>query len=100
MVRALVFALLMMLSATGAWADRDSDCEQTRILDLKINGCSKLIKLNPNDAFAYYNRGLAYHRKGDKGQAIADLRKVLEIDPLLSTIVHQLPRGRPISCDS
>jgi len=81
MRRPLVFALVMMLGTTAAWADDIADCDQIKNLDLKIRGRSKLIKLNPNDATAYNNRGGAYYRKGDKEQAIADYRKVLEIDP-------------------
>ena len=42
---------------------------------------TKAIALDPNDANAYYNRGVAYEQKGDKDQAIADFRKVLEINP-------------------
>jgi len=82
MIRPFVFALALTLCATGVWADERDDCNQSRNLDLQIRGCSKLIKLNPNDATAYNNRGGAYYRKGDNEQAIADYRKVLEIDPL------------------
>ncbi len=39
------------------------------------------IAINPKLAQAYTNRGVAYYKKGDKEQAIADYRKVLEIDP-------------------
>jgi tetratricopeptide (TPR) repeat protein len=81
MRRPLVFALVMMLGTAAAWADDIADCDQIKNLDLKIRGCSKLIKLSPNDATAYNNRGGAYYRKGDKEQAIADFRKALEIDP-------------------
>ena len=49
--------------------------------DRAIADFDEAIKLNPNDANAYYNRGLAYKKKGDKEQAIADFRKALEIDP-------------------
>ena len=44
-------------------------------------GYDKYIELNPNDADAYFNRGLAYELKGDKEKAIADFRKALEIAP-------------------
>ena len=81
MRRPLVFALVMMLGTTAAWADDIADCDQIKNLDLKIRGRSKLIKLNPNDATAYNNRGGAYYRKGDKEQATANYRKALEIDP-------------------
>jgi len=41
----------------------------------------KAIALNPNDASFYSLRGDAYEEKGDIDRAIADFRKVLEIDP-------------------
>ncbi len=34
-----------------------------------------------NDAWAYYNRGLAYFEKGQYDQAISDYTKALEINP-------------------
>ena len=81
MLRAFVFALVMMLGTAAGWADDTADCDQTRNLDLKIRGCSKLIKLSPNDATAYTNRGVTYERKGEVDRTIADLQKALEIDP-------------------
>lgn len=42
-------------------------------------------ELDPNFAWAYYNRGLAYAGLGEKAEAIADFEKVntLTDDPLL-----------------
>jgi Flp pilus assembly protein TadD len=37
--------------------------------------------LDPQDAAAYYNRGLAYHEKGDLDRAIADFDQALALDP-------------------
>ena len=36
---------------------------------------NEAIRLNPNDAIAYYNRGLAKSDLGDKQGAIADFRE-------------------------
>ena len=86
MRRPLVFALVLALSATGAWGDRWSDCVQDKELDRKILACTQVIERGEgesreNRAAAYSNRGIAYRKKGDKEQAIADFRKALEIDP-------------------
>jgi len=87
MKRPLVFALVLALSATGAWADRYSDCSQLNDLDRTIRGCTQVIERGKQEsqnfrAFAYSSRGTAYKKKGDKEQAIADYRKALKIDLL------------------
>jgi tetratricopeptide (TPR) repeat protein len=42
------------------------------------------IRLDPNSAAAYNNRGIAYYAKGDYDQAIADCEAALRIDPILA----------------
>ena len=50
--------------------------------DKAIADLSKAIELNPKDAKAYYNRGLAYGKgKGQFDKAIADFTKAIELDP-------------------
>ena len=39
------------------------------------------IKLNPKDADTYGNRGNAYEKLGQRGKAIADFRKAIELRP-------------------
>ena len=46
-----------------------------------IEAYSRVIKLAPNSASAYSNRGVAYDIKGDTDQAIADLNKAIELKP-------------------
>ena len=48
----------------------------------------KAIDLNPQDAEAYYNRGLAYDELSNYNQAIKDYTKVIELDPQL---VSEIP---------
>jgi Flp pilus assembly protein TadD len=45
------------------------------------SGYNQAIRLDPNDASAYNNRGTAYHRKSDRSRACADWSKALELDP-------------------
>ena len=42
---------------------------------------AETIKLKPDFAEAYSNRGLAYDRKGEYDQAIADFNKAIELEP-------------------
>jgi tetratricopeptide (TPR) repeat protein len=86
MKRPLVFALALTLSATGAWADRYSDCDQTKDLDRSIRGCTQVIERGEqesrkNRAVAYNNRGLAYYKKGEHDRAIADFTESIALDP-------------------
>ena len=49
-------------------------------IDKKIELYTKAIELNPNYKMAYYNRGLAYRKKGDNDQAISNYNKAIELD--------------------
>jgi tetratricopeptide (TPR) repeat protein len=42
---------------------------------------TKALQVNPLDATAYNNRGLAWERKGNYDKAIADFTKAVEINP-------------------
>ncbi len=42
---------------------------------------TKAIELNPQDAIAYSNRGLAYFHKGDYDRAIAEYTRAIELNP-------------------
>ena len=50
-------------------------------MDRKIEEYSKAIALDPQDAVAYYNRGIAYYDKGDLDRAIADYDQAIALDP-------------------
>ena len=52
-----------------------------RQTDKAIEAYSHAIELNPNNVFAYNNRGLVYAKKGDYKRAIKDLNKAIELDP-------------------
>lgn len=49
-------------------------------LDAAIACFDEAIRLNPNDAAAYFNRGLAYLKKGDEDKAAADFKRAKELD--------------------
>lgn len=49
--------------------------------DRAIRDFTEAIRLNPQYAIAYYNRGLSYFRSGNYRRAIADYEEALQIDP-------------------
>ena len=50
-------------------------------IEIAIEAYSHAIELNPNNVFAYTNRGVAYHAKGDYTRAVADYTKAIELKP-------------------
>ena len=85
----------MLLPASSSSRRRRSSSDSDRVLDSSLTHASvdtqaaqadkdydraiacynRAIEIKPNYASAYYNRGLAYSAKGDKGRAIVDYRK-------------------------
>ena len=78
----LPLALSMITIWTAAtWADDKSDCRDGKTADLKIKGCSALIKTDTKDSIAYYNRGSAFQTKGDVDRAITDYDMAIGLKP-------------------
>ena len=50
-------------------------------IDLTIEAYSYAIKLNPNDAEVYNNRGVAYSNKNDFDRATEDFTKAIQLNP-------------------
>ena len=94
----LLIALTLALFTTSAWADvyRSDvtptsdiydDCVQEVDLDRALRGCTQIIERGERETLAwredaYYNRGLAYLRKGEYDRAITDNTKAIELDPV------------------
>ena len=49
--------------------------------DRAIADYTHAIRLDPTDAGAYYDRGIAYAAKGQTDRAAADFRATLRLDP-------------------
>jgi len=48
-------------------------------LDKAISDYTEAIRLNPNNAEIYYNRGVGYGEKGDYDRTIADYESAMRI---------------------
>ena len=48
---------------------------------MAIPACTLLIKKNPRDAIAYYNRGISYRETGKLDLAMADYTRAIELNP-------------------
>ncbi|MBA7633687.1 hypothetical protein ES703_41258 [subsurface metagenome] len=46
---------------------------------MAIADCNKAIRLDPNDAVACLNRGVAYKLQGNEAEAIADFEKAVTL---------------------
>jgi tetratricopeptide (TPR) repeat protein len=49
--------------------------------DRAIVNFNEAIRLNPNDAVAYFDRGVSYSNKGDLDRAIADYNEAIRLNP-------------------
>jgi tetratricopeptide (TPR) repeat protein len=81
----LIYLMLMML-VSGIFCGEVK--AQTPVKDCgNLNGdaaivtCNEAIRLNPQDAVAYNNRGVLWGNKGDTDRAIADLNEAIRLNP-------------------
>jgi tetratricopeptide (TPR) repeat protein len=51
------------------------------LVDNKVAEYTTAIRLDPDDAVAYYNRGLAYMNLGEYNTAISDYTTAIRLDP-------------------
>ncbi|MFQ5565609.1 MAG: tetratricopeptide repeat protein [Paracoccaceae bacterium] len=77
--------LLLSALTAPARAGTAEDCGQDGDLDLKISACTALIDSGERQgkdlAWAYYNRGFAYRKRGKFRRAIKDFGRTLKLDP-------------------
>ena len=81
-----VTAVTLLLGLATASADDKQDCGQSvGQPDLAITACTTLITggtlAGPDLAYAYHNRGIAYHVKGDIDKALPDYDQAVALDP-------------------
>lgn len=87
-----LFVLLVASFPPAARADDREDC-QSPDNDVRISGCSAIIDGGKEEGIveAYYNRGVAYKRKGEYDHAIKDLNAAIAMDP--KYVAAYLTRG-------
>jgi hypothetical protein len=84
--RSVALALLFAVIAGVAFADDLADCNQQQDLDVRIRGCTALMKLPQlaagDRAIVLQLRGTAYREKKDWERALADFNEamVLAVD--------------------
>lgn len=63
---------------------------QLQRYDEAIRDCDEAIRIDPNNAFAFDQRGEAWRAKGDIKRALADFKQALRIDPNFSAALLNL----------
>jgi tetratricopeptide (TPR) repeat protein len=66
---------------SDAWQNQAGLLAKTNKLDEAIYSYTRAIQLSPGVAVFIYDRGCAYCRKGDKANALADLKKAISMNP-------------------
>src|SRR4051794_13632577 len=78
---ASVLALCASNRADAATAQPAAQLCESESGDARILACNEAIRLNPQDAAAYKSRGIAWARKGNQDQAIADFSQAIRLTP-------------------
>jgi tetratricopeptide (TPR) repeat protein len=68
---------------SDSWQNKAGLLVKTKKFDEAIYSYTRAIQLSPGVAVFIYNRGCAYCRKGDKANALADLKKAISLSPEL-----------------
>jgi lipoprotein NlpI len=77
-----MLAMVAIMAWSGsARADYRKDCDDKVDSEIAVKACGELIRRDPKDVAAYYNRAMAYYNSEDIERAIADYTKVIELDP-------------------
>ena len=83
-IRFWAFCCSLGLAASVAHAGTQEDCAQKQNRELQIRACTELIGSDQRTdwiVWAYLNRGVAYHVKGDFSRAISDQTEALRLTP-------------------
>ena len=67
--------------SSADWFDKGSALDRAKNYKDAVEAFNKSIELNPQNANAYGNRGVAHYKLGDNQQAINDYDKAIELNP-------------------
>jgi tetratricopeptide (TPR) repeat protein len=76
MIRIIVLLTAMTMTAPAALAEVSRDCASNNH-ELAIKACTQMIKQNPRNAIAYYNRAISYTETGQHDLALADYNRAI-----------------------
>jgi S1-C subfamily serine protease len=80
MLRIVALLAALVVDIPAAQAETRGDCASNNH-ELAIRACTRLIKENPRNATAYYNRAISYRETGKLDLALADYNRAIEINP-------------------
>jgi tetratricopeptide (TPR) repeat protein len=75
----------MQPDSASNWGFKGALLSSMNKYDEAISSYNRAIKLDPNQAEYIYNRGCAYCLKGDKVNALADLKRAISFSPQLKS---------------
>ncbi|KAG0470589.1 hypothetical protein HPP92_016651 [Vanilla planifolia] len=68
-------------------------------IDDSVKECSKALELNPRYVKALIRRGEAHEKLENYEEAIADMKKILEIDPSNDQAIRNIRRLEPLAAE-
>jgi len=77
----IVFPVIVMGQTAAEWFTSAERNYNNGNWDRAISDYSQVLRLETNNPFAYYNRGVAYSQKGDHDHAIADYSQAILYEP-------------------
>jgi len=76
-IKTCIFTLGFLVSSTVIFAERAD--EQNKSSPQTLENYNQAIRLNPNNAWAYNNRGASYYSLNNNNSACDDWRKACEL---------------------
>jgi tetratricopeptide (TPR) repeat protein len=98
--KTIVQAQEAKLGSAQAYIDRGHDYHKLALEQLAIADYSQAIKIDPNNSFAYYYRGLVYAVQGKHELAKTDLKKAKQLnlaqgDAAKAEVIDRILRDLP-----
>ncbi|KAB2849989.1 MAG: tetratricopeptide repeat protein [Hyphomicrobiaceae bacterium] len=98
-VDTLSLYLIAPLQRGLSYGTAAGDCRQSRDIERKVQGCTRLIERDGANAIAYFRRAEAYQELEHHDAAIADFDAAIRLDPAYASAYLGLGRSRQASGD-